>query len=276
MSSHIYNARYKEEIAKYGKKDGVTALCYVVFICVLLALVPLTIAPWLWSMGVPWELIYLVLALIFLAPCFAIILIKRQGFSSIGFHTKKLLPALCLGVAFSALILLFTYGGILPGILTGGQFQPFRIIINLLLITFINAAREDIIMTGYVQPRLYGLVKNDTICVLLGGLLFALIHIPPRIAIFGLSAFNEPFLLLIEIVGWVGLHVVFNLVFRRYFSIISVILVHTFLNFAVWNLWAEPLPPGLNHAISFVLVVGMVGIWAFYLKRKGNKMSAVK
>jgi membrane protease YdiL (CAAX protease family) len=275
MGRHIYNARYKEEVAKYGKKDAIIALCYIVFLSIALPLVFGTLSPWMRSLPITGELRITILSFLFLVPCFAAILIKRQGFSSIGIHTKNLLPALCLGIVFSTFSLVFTYRGILPGLLTGEQFQTFGILMALLFSTVINAAWEDIAITGYVQTRLYGLIKNDVLCVLVGGLLFAWIHIPPRIYFHGLSAFDA--YLLVEVVGWIGMHVIFNWVFRRYFSIFPVILLHTFINFAGGNLWYMPLPLGVNHTIiSFLVTVLVVGAWALYLNRKGNKLSAEK
>ena len=270
MGSHIYNARYKEEVSKYGKKDAIIALCYIVYISIVFPLIG-RFSPWLMSLPVPGELRITIIAFLFLVPCFVVILIKRQGLSSIGIHTKNLLPALCLGIVFSAFSLVFTYQGILPGLLTGGQFQTFSIIMHLLFVTVINAAWEDIAITGYVQTRLYGLIKNDIVCVLIGGLLFAWIHIPPRIADLGIYAFNA--FLLVEVVGWIGMHAIFNWVFRRYFSIFTVILLHTFINFATGRLWTVPLPLGLNQTISFIVTIMVVGAWALYLNRKGNKAS---
>jgi hypothetical protein len=48
MGRHIYNARYKEEVAKYGKKDAIIALCYIVFLSIALPLVFGTLSPWIW------------------------------------------------------------------------------------------------------------------------------------------------------------------------------------------------------------------------------------
>ena len=268
MGSHVYNVRYKEEVAKYSKKDAVVALCYVAYISVALPF-SARFPQLLMSLPVPRELLVIIISFLFLLPCFAVIVVKRQGFSSIGFHTKNLLSALCLGAAFSAFSLIFTYQGILPGLLTGGQFQTFGILMNLLFFTVINAAWEDIAITGYVQTRLYGLIKNDILCVLVGGFIFAWIHIPPRIAYSGLYALNT--FLLVEIVGWIGMHAIFNWVFRRYFSIVTVIMLHTFINFATGRLWISPPPSGLNQTISFIITVLAVGIWALYLNRKGKK-----
>jgi hypothetical protein len=130
---------------------------YPVFLSIALPLV--MFSPWVGSLPIPGALRITIIFFLYLVPCFAVILIKQQGFSSIGFHTKNLLPALCLGIVFSVFSLVFTYQGILPGLLTGGQFQTFGILMTLLLSTVLNAAWEDIAITGYVQTRLYGLIK---------------------------------------------------------------------------------------------------------------------
>ena len=273
MSSHIYNAKYKAEVAKYGKKDAVIAICFFVYICALLFFAD-AIAAWV-VIGLDiagtrtGAIVYvLAIALPMVVPVIAIILIRGQGLSSVGIHRKQLGAALGLGLVFSAIAIILLYIGLLPGFIQGGQLLPFGIIMFWLLYTVILAAWEDIAFTGFIQPRLYGLIKHDILAVFTGGMMFAIMHIPFRLATVGPAAFNA--YLLLEVAGWIGLHSIYNLVFRRYFSIFPVILLHTFINFSHGGrLWEHPRPAGLDETISFIVIVLAVGTWAFYLRRKG-------
>ena len=114
MDKPSYNERYKAEVAKYTKKDGVFALCYFVYVCIVAYVFGVLgeagvfiIAPFLNEA---------IFALVMVTPCFVIVLAKREGLSSIGIHKENLYYALLLGIIF-AVISLMLYRGILPGFL---------------------------------------------------------------------------------------------------------------------------------------------------------------
>ena len=268
---------YKTEVAKYGKKDAVIALCYVVYVCVMLFFIDSIAAGIITAMGVAGThtgvLVYnTVVALPMVIPCFVIVLARKEKLSSIGIHKQHLWAALRLGLLFSAFAILLTYRGFLPGLLQGGQLQSFSMIMFWLLCTAILAAWEDVVFSGYVQTRLYGLVKQDILAVLIGALLFAVMHLPSRIAFSGAAAFNS--FLLLETGGWIIMHTIHNLLFRKYFSIVPVILVHTFVNLAQVRLWVPPAPAGLDDVISTSLIVLAVGAWMLYSYYRSRKMPA--
>ena len=282
MNSHIYNAKYKAEVAKYGRKDAIIALCYVVYVCAMSyflvpshiasnIIVALDFSAGLGTIGLN-ILFNFTTFIVMLAPFFVYMLITGQKLASIGFRKKHLGAALCLGLAFSAIALVLTYRGLLPGLIQGGQLNSFGILMLLLLQTLLAAAWEDILFSGYIQTRLYGLIRHDVLAVFIGAVLFGAMHIPSRVPQYGLSALGG--LVSLEMIGWIGMHSVWNLLFRRHFSIFPVIMMHTFWNMAQARLWADPLPPGLNETASFAIIILAAGIWAFYTRRKGKKASA--
>jgi len=263
MSNHIYNARYKAEAAKYKKKDGIIALCFFAYLFIVSFIYGMYSIPIATFHGVA------IYALVNIAPLIIIVHAKKEGLSSIGIHKKHFLAALCLGLVFSVVALMI-YRGLLPGFIQGGQLESIGIILTGLYMGIILATWEDIAFAGYIQTRLYGLIKHDILAVLVGALLFALIHISMRWAVFGLSAFGA--LVSLETPGWIGMHVIHNLVFRKYFSIFPVIMLHTFINVAQGRLWASEVS-GLDDTISFVIIVLAVVVWAVYQVRKGKKAS---
>ncbi|MCL2354148.1 MAG: CPBP family glutamic-type intramembrane protease, partial [Defluviitaleaceae bacterium] len=179
------NEIYKQEVLKYNKKDGIIALSFFVFYCILMFMLGvvrrLGVDPLFSGIGVS---VIAAIALILL------LLLKKDGMSSIGFHKENLWSAIRLGLFFGLIPLLLS-GGLLPGIVIyGWQVAPIGQILLATLFTFIFAAHEDMIFVGYIQTRLYGLIKRDILAVFVGALLFSLMHIMPQIGFYGLAGLN--------------------------------------------------------------------------------------
>jgi len=265
-------SQYKQEVSKYGKKDGIIALCFFAYI-VAAHFFPNAILS-VFDIHLTGLSRAVQSFVVFAIPCIALVLIRKQGLSSIGFHRKNLLPALLTGVIFSVLVLVL-YGNLVSGISQGWELHNSGTLANIFLATLFFAAWEDIVMMGFVQTRIYGLIKNNVIAVAVGALLFAVMHIPVPFATYGIAIFNIT--LLLDIVGWMGAFVVWNLVFRRYFSIYPLILLHTFWNFSgrIWYSGGQ----GLDTTVSFILLVLVISAWAWLSYRhakKGTKASALK
>jgi membrane protease YdiL (CAAX protease family) len=229
------DSRYDREVAKFGKKDALIALCAVVAfsgilalaIYVLMALIPegLTdIQSTLWNT---------VTRVILVAAAVVIVLLKKQGLSSIGFHKDKLLSTL----KFTLLLtLIFSAFGVIPGLIFGWEFNGFGAIIPIILTTFIMAAGEDIFYVGYLQTRLHGLIKSHVLAILTGAVFFALVHVPAVL----IGGYQYPADLVAALIVWILGHSFMVLIFRRHFSIIPVMVTHTLANFfSGGGLWSE-------------------------------------
>jgi len=274
MSDNNYNARYKAEVAKFTKKDGIIALCYMGYVIALAFAYSIIFysdtVHELLSMEVLRFLDNPLRPILMVAPCFIIILVRKQGLSSIGIHKKKLGFALLLGLIFS-IIAQMLYIGLLPGFIQGGQLRPFGdIIVHILTITLILAAWEDIVCSGFIQPRLHGVIKNNILAVFVGALFFAVMHLPIYFVVSDASALSV--FLSARTIGWIGSHIIFNLIFRKYFSIFPVIMLHTFINVAQGSLWEYPRVAGINETISFATITLAVVVWAVYQSRKSKKI----
>jgi hypothetical protein len=267
MVNQGYNAKYRAETAKYTKKDGVIALCLYAYLFIAHYVFGPIVLSWISDTSRN-----LAFGLVMVVPCIAIVLISRQGLSSIGIHAKHLRAALCLGLLFSAIALMLRRG-ILPGLIQGGQFHSIGTIINVVFLTVIIAVWEDIVFHGYIQTRLYGLIKKDIPAMLTGAVLFAFIHLPIGLALEGASALS--WFVSLNMVFWFGWYLIFNLVFRRYFSIFPVIMLHTAIVVSSGRLWVstetwEPGISGLNETISFAIIVLAVCAWALFAYRKSK------
>jgi len=204
--------------------------------------------------------------------CFVVIGIKKDGLGSIGFHKENLWPALRIGLLFGFVPLALN-NGLLPGFILGWEMQTSALILLLILLrTFILAAHEDMIFVGYIQTRLYGLIKRDLLAVLVGAILFSLMHIMPQLGLHGFAAFhvgNGLWLLVL-----IPQHIVFNALFRRYYSIYPTMILHTLVN-GVGQMWRvrEPEAWWSGGFIYLFAIVLAVGIWALYLRRKDQKIA---
>ncbi|MCL2528008.1 MAG: CPBP family intramembrane metalloprotease [Defluviitaleaceae bacterium] len=221
------DSRYKQEVHKYGKKDAITALCAFVAITAFI-----TFFDWLRLQDFHATAIGFILRAIIIGVTIAIVLIKKQGLASIGFHKDKFRQALVFGLL---LILFFSVFGVVPGLIYGWKFNTFGTIISVLLITIIMAAGEDIFFVGFLQTRLHGLFKNSALAIFVGAICFGLAHVPAALL---LSPY--PGSMINMWVIWIIGHTLMVLVFRKQFSIMPVIIAHTLGNFlSVGSLWYD-------------------------------------
>ena len=168
---------------------------------------------------------------------------------------------------FSLIPMLFSDTGILAGIIYGWEPADFVVLLYRLVVsTFIFAIAEDIVFIGYIQTRLYGLIKNNILAISLGAFLFSIMHISIPLVESGLAAFNAQILLWL-LVCFV-LHIIMNALFRRYFILFSATIFHTFNNFSfTGRLWVSPEHSTLWTLLAVAVVVLAVGAWALYVRR---------
>jgi len=270
MRNYSYIAEYKAEVSKYQTKDGINAIGFFLFYCVMLFALGVTR-----RLGWDTFITGTVFLIVVIAAIVALVLIKKEGLSSIGFRRKNLWPALRLGLLFGFIPVLIG-GGLIPGlIIYNWEFQAFSAIVISTLITFFNAAHEDMIFVGYIQTRLYGLIKRDYMAILAGACLFSLMHIMPQLGQHGLEAFN--FGNLIWLLVLIPMHVFMNALFRRYYSIYPVMILHT-LNNGAANMWVstDSFWLGRGNLIVVGVYVLVFGIWILYLRRKESESSKVE
>jgi membrane protease YdiL (CAAX protease family) len=264
--------RYRQEVAKYGKKDAIIALCtYPLFVV-------LTIGFWELASHFEWigqqgRFASWIFAVFMASIIVTIVVVKKQGLSSIGIHKDKILPALRLGLLF-CLIPVFI-GGVLPWFFYGWEVNYFGQILLLLFSTFVLAAFEDIIFVGFIQTRLYGIFKSDMLAICLCAILFALLHIPVGLATSGGHGFLGVELILYLVVLFIG-HIILVLLFKRYFSLLPVFMFHTMSNFVfMGRFWMDFDSDYLMfwQSISFIVMLLALSIWALYLRRLAKNNS---
>ena len=271
-------ATYKEEVAQYTKKDAIHALLFFAYGVVFLTANSFfhhsdagsEILSTISEMGIiPYTLFRMRTAFFMLVPLFIIVRKKGQGLRSLGLHLIEWKKALLAGLFLVAVVPIFTY---LPFFSAESQIHPIEVVITSIVVLLVGALWEDVVFVGYIQTRIYGLIKNDFWAVIAAGLIFAIMHYPFTIGNFlsgdgvrfGLGFWNTFALLNLQ---WVAMHAVFNFVFREYRSIITVTLFHFSANLAgqPWRLWEYPSETGF-YSLSAFLAEGIgIGIVAVIL-----------
>ena len=283
MNDSIRPATYREEVTKYTKKDGIYALLYAGYILLLfsaLVFVDTVFGLIDFDNNIQNLLFRICLVPLFLAPIFVILKKKGQKIRSVGLHLTDWKKALCMGL-FCVAVFLMLHDGLLPGLLGGWQFNPPAVIVLTILPLLIMAALEDIAFIGFIQTRIYGLIKNNILAVVLVGFIFAALHYPSLISmnIENGGTWGGAFLgqLALATSLFIGLHAFMNAIFRKYRSIIAVTLCHFAWNFATTGgLWEDVGEGGFDPAFSggigiWVILMAMFFVFPFFGKRKAAK-----
>jgi membrane protease YdiL (CAAX protease family) len=281
-------ATYQEEVARYTKKDGLRALLFMGYIgLVVTAFFALAPVFNLWDeYGATFagQLVFMGMVLIlFLLPLLVFVKKRGQNLRSLGLHLLNWKKALLAGL-FIAAVILMVHSGVLPGLLAGWELHTGLTLVWIIVSALIMAFWEDIVFIGYSQTRIYGLIKSDVLAVLLVAFIFAAIHYPNLIlstilsgegfgsAFWGAFAFGTVFRMV--------LHIMMNMIFRRFRSIIPVTLFHFSWNIALGGrLWVDAGDGGFNQAISvgiIVFVVFSICLYWPFLKKLINKRKAAR
>lgn len=210
------DSAYQKQIASYDKTDGILALAlYAMMSVAYYGIGVLQIKRNLY-LGIPVNL-----ALISL--CVALALLRRQGLSSIGITLRNLgrsaLAGALFGVALSFLM------NVLPSILAGRKAIPFGLALyNIFYYFVVIGLSEEIMFRGYIQTRIYGLIKNDFLAILIVGVLFYFMHLPYQLPVNGMR-FN-----VLQLAVIVVLHIIHNILYRKFNSLVAPTLLHGLLD----------------------------------------------
>jgi len=247
--------QYKQEVSKFNKKDAIIAICLFAY-WVVYAFIEGMLRP-IFSMSEEiYDITRIVFAVVNISIVFAIVLIRKQGLGSIGLHKNRLWPAICLGLMFVPIAVIIR--GILPGLIDDRVLYPLGSLAFILVNTALLAVREDIAMVGFIQTRIYGLVKNDNWAINIVAAMFAILHVPQQLVTgIPMGVVN----LIIWMIICFFIHRAFVMLFKRYFSLIPVFIMHTAINFST-SIWQEQSGIAfLFFAIFAVVFAVSVEIW---------------
>lgn len=213
---------YNDDLKKYTKTDGMIAILYYLVFMITYYLMGRVYAEKQIYLGIVCNIGLAILSIL-------LVLIRKQKLRTLGLTLRKQKQAVIFGTVLG-LILVFV-NNVIPAILSGSQFTRIS---NLLYNTFyyfiIIAFVEEIAFRGFIQTRIYGLIKNDLIAVIVVSLMFSFMHIPFQMA---LSATNLVTFLANNVI-WLLLlllwHIIFNFLHRKNNNIITNTIFHGFMD----------------------------------------------
>lgn len=126
-----------------------------------------------------------------------LLVVKKQGFKTVGLKEGNIKLSLIMGTVLAAILF---FCNCLSNILFEGQiFVPLKTILIYILYYFTVGLCEELVFRGYILTRLYGIVRNVYIDVLLSGVFFVFMHFPFRMVAYNMSFFelasNVPYML---------------------------------------------------------------------------------
>ena len=134
---------------------------------------------------------------------------------------RSLLVSGIIGLVF---LMSFT---IIPGIISHAKLLPAaEIVRNMLYYFLVIGLSEEISFRGFIQPRLYPLLKREWLMILIGGILFVLMHYPFQMAARGMSVMEYFPLFMANAPMQFLWHLAFTALYRRYGNIFGSTLLH--------------------------------------------------
>ena len=221
--SKIWKAdeEYLERMRGYSLRDTLCAAGYYVLILAVYYAMGSIYASSGKYYGIP---VNLALMLIPVVLC--------RKFSQVGLSGRNLKVSLIVSGAIGVVFLLsFT---IIPGIVTHAPLLPAgKILYNILYFFIVIGLSEEVGFRGFIQPRLYPLVKKEWLTVLTGGVLFVFMHYPFQMAVRGMS-FTEYLPLFLESAPYQFLwHLAFTALYRRFGNIFGNTVLHGFVDMSM-------------------------------------------
>ena len=208
---------WREETRRYGAADGAIASGFYVF------LMAAYYAAGRFQAGTH---IYpgVVLNLGLLALCAVVVLARGGGLAGLGFRRKNALAATLTGLALGAAAVIINgatalLGGQKPAALSA-------ILLNLPFYLVVIALSEEVIFRGYIQSRLFGLIRNNAAATCVAALLFVGMHIPYHVGASGaalLPYLSANAVWFVTLFAW---HLVFTYLYRRFHSILAPTIFH--------------------------------------------------
>lgn len=113
---------------------------------------------------------------------------KKQGIATVGLKKGNIKLSLIIGLVLAAILF---FCNCLSNIIFEGQvFVPFKTILIYIIYFFTVGLCEEVIFRGYILTRLYGIVRNVYVDILLAGVLFVLMHFPFRMIAYSMTFFE--------------------------------------------------------------------------------------
>ena len=196
------NMEYEAMLNKYSLKDGIKAFGLYAITMILTILIGMSFltnirGEILTAFQVLESFIEIFICLIFIKA-------STESLKTIGLTIKNLKKSIIMGIIGAILLtLLLALLALAKGSLKINSFMAMQSAI--VMLTFaVGAIDEEIIFRGYIQTRIFGIVRNRLLGTIFNSILFLLIHYPVKWIAYGnisltvIPAFYATFLLLLH------------------------------------------------------------------------------
>lgn len=160
--------------------------------------------------------------IIYCVTIVVILIFRKQSFSTVLINGKNILKCILLGFVISLPVIVIK---LLNNTLNNNNEFVWPLIHYLINVSFI----EELIIRGFIQPRILVLIKNKAAAFFIVGWMWGILHIPIKVAITNQSALyfflQEPLFM-----GFVVSHVLMVYLATRFNSIIPAVIFHFFLD----------------------------------------------
>jgi membrane protease YdiL (CAAX protease family) len=207
---------YKEMVSQYTKVDGILAIMLYIVLMLIYYLAGIIYVRKQLYIGVPVNIFIILL-------CIVLVLLRKQKLASIGFTLKNIGKALLTGIILGLVFSFFM--NVLPNIHAGGKIISLnQALYNVFYYFIIISLSEEVVFRGYIQTRMYSLIKHDLLAVLVTGFLFYTMHIPFQMLVNGMH------LDLMDLYVKIAMHFLMNYLYRKYNSLAGATVFHGLLD----------------------------------------------
>lgn len=161
-----------------------------------------------------------------------VILLVRFRVPKVGISRENAFPSIMTGMIMGIIFILgYT---IIPGIIGGASPLPAKAIAyNVFYYFVIISFEEELSFRGYIQPRLYPLFKKEWLTMVVGGILFVLMHYPYQMAARGMNFIEYLPLFIASAPMQLMWHFVFSWFYRRFGNIFGATIMHGFIDMSI-------------------------------------------
>lgn len=217
------DSRYRVSLDKYNQVDGIFAILYYVLLMVAYYLMGVIYAKKNIYLGYQVSLVLVIIIISYLV-------IKKQSVESVGFGKGNIKKSIILGTAAAGIVFLINF---IPGVVSGKELNSAsKLLSNFIYYLFVIALVEEIVFRGFIQTRIYGIIKRSHWAIFIVAFMFMSMHIPfqmGRTHMDFLTFIANNYLTLIFQFSW---HIIFNLMYTKYNSIAAPTIFHTIMNWS--------------------------------------------
>jgi len=211
---------YQQMTSVYEKKDALVAIG--VYILTLLLFLGAGFLHFILGVRLTIELAIVLLLFVVVA----IVHLRKQKLNSVGFTLRHFKKALLFGAVLAVIISLPT---VILHIMAGHHWTDFNTLFRNIFYQLVLCLQEELMFRGYIQTRLYAIIKSDVSVSIICGLMFTSIHIPFHLFSYGhaLGFFHGNTYCLVQVFI---MHFLFNFLYRKYNSLTAPTTCHFLSN----------------------------------------------